>query len=156
MKYLTIVFLMSSFSCFAQTDENKGTIKVKKMPVERKAIDTMVATSTAWISYPRYFPQSSYGQEYDRRPEYIGGDSASNYFINHNRQIPDCYKCKGSTVVSIMTFTIDEDGSLSDIVLKTGAQDCKKCDEEAIRIMKLMPKWKPAVLKGQKIKIKWD
>jgi hypothetical protein len=137
LKILLFAFLMSSFACFGQ--------------VVLIHTDTIISTEFRNLAL-----FSSYGQEYDSPPFYIGGDSARTEFINSKRIYPECNRCKGSTVYSIITFTINEDGSLSNVVLKTGAQDCQKCDVEAIRIVMMMPKWNPAVFKGKNIKIKWD
>ena len=156
MRSLVLAFLILSVSCFGQTSGEKGTIKVKKVPVVVKTIDSSFADlQVGWMVYRPYI-SSSYGQEYDRSPKYVGGDSASVNFINKTMKCPECIKCKGTSGYSALTFLINEDGSLSDISVKKGFPNSKECDEEAIRIMKLMPKWIPAQLKGKDIKIKWD
>lgn len=52
----------------------------------------------------------------------------------------------------VCQFVVNEDGSISDIkVLKPIS---KEIDEEAIRILSLMPKWNPAVHNGKPVKVK--
>ena len=156
IKYLTILFLLFSVACFGQ-DDKKGTIKVKKAPSETKKIDT---TNSGFMTYSVMYrtpiPVASYGQLYEREPEYTGGDTAKNRFIHSNLVAPDCYKCKGTTSLSILTLLINDDGTILDATVKEGALNCPQCDAEAIRVAKLMPKWIPAQLDGKNIKIKWD
>ena len=45
---------------------------------------------------------------------------------------------------------IETDGSISDITILKGLG--AGCDEEAIRVIKLMPKWKPGLERGKPIK----
>lgn len=74
----------------------------------------------------------------ETKPEFPGGQQALDKFIIENYKNPKDKTLKGNVYV---TFIIEKDGSLSDIkVLRdigsgTGA--------EAIRVMKLSPKWKP-------------
>ena len=166
MRLLLITFFLMSITGFAQSDK-KGTIKVKKVDTVSSTIviDTPYQFGTS-VFYPKTtnivklgkLPtlQSSYDQIYDNRPTYPGGEDAQKNFINKTMVPPECARCKGIKEASVITVTINEDGTLSDIVVKKGFTGCKQCDEEAVRIVKLMPKWIPAQLDGKKIKIKWD
>ena len=152
-----IAFLMLSASCFGQ--DTKGTIKVKK--VEMAKVDTsqisVITIDTTigfgFFSMINMVPKSSYGKQFDRQPQFIGDEKR---FVDGIRVYPDCYKCKGATVFTELTILVNEDGSLTDVVVKKGATDCAKCDEEAIRIVKLMPSWQPAQYQGKNISLKWD
>ncbi|GAA2994074.1 energy transducer TonB [Prevotella corporis] len=53
----------------------------------------------------------------------------------------------------VIVFTVNEDGSLSDITVMKNLTP--PLDEEAIRIVKSMPKWKPAKLNGKAVKSKY-
>lgn len=155
IKQLTIFLLLFSVAVFGQ-DDKKGTIKVKKVEVVKEKIDTTTKYSSSSIFVYTPIPQASYGQLYDRQPEYTGGDTARIRFINSNLIAPDCYKCKGTTSLSTLTLLINDDGAILDVTVKEGALNCPQCDAEAIRVAKLMPKWIPAQLDGKNIKIKWD
>lgn len=50
-------------------------------------------------------------------------------------------------------FTIDTDGSIIDVVCKRGIGG--GCDEEAIRVIKMMPKWKPGKQNGRAVKVRF-
>ncbi|MBC7485181.1 MAG: energy transducer TonB [Cytophagaceae bacterium] len=74
-------------------------------------------------------------------PEYPGGSVAMRQFIYEHLQYPKYAldnKIEGRVVLA---FTVDTDGSLIDIRILKSVD--KSVNEEAIRIVKLMPKWKP-------------
>lgn len=154
---IIIAFLLFSVSCLAQ--DTKGTIKVKKVDTTKADIgEIKVITMDTTIGFGFFatinaVPKFSYGKQFDRQPQFIGDEKR---FVDGIRVYPDCYKCKGSTVFTELTMLVNEDGSLTDVVVKKGATDCAKCDEEAIRIVKLMPSWQPAQYQGKNISLKWD
>ena len=54
------------------------------------------------------------------------------------------------TGTAFIKFIEEKDGSLNDIRVLKGVSNCEACDEEAINLVKSMPKWKQATL-GDKI-----
>lgn len=85
----------------------------------------------------------------DIRPEFPGGNIAFDGFIEKNFKIPkDKPELKGKIYV---TFIIEKDGSLSgikvlrDIGYETGA--------EAIRVLKMSPKWIPGKQNNKLVRI---
>jgi hypothetical protein len=85
--------------------------------------------------------------EIEQRPEYPGGINAFYKFVGNNFIIPEVEGEGGKIMVS---FIVNKEGDLEDIkVIKdigfgTGA--------EAIRVLKLSPKWKPAIQKGMPVR----
>jgi protein TonB len=49
-------------------------------------------------------------------------------------------------------FVIDKDGSPSDITVLKGIGS--GCDEEAVRVIKNMPKWTPGKQRGRPVKVR--
>ncbi|WP_274288993.1 energy transducer TonB [Prevotella corporis] len=82
-----------------------------------------------------------------------GGSVALMQYIAQNLRYPniqgDC-NIQGRVIVG---FTINEDGILSDIKVMKSISPA--FDEEAIRVVKSMPKWKPAKLNGKAVKSKY-
>lgn len=80
------------------------------------------------------------------KPQFPGGDKALVDFLNKTIVYPDealKQKQEGKTLVG---FTINEDGTISNVrVIKSSWH---LLDVEAVRIVKLMPKWIPAVENG--------
>ncbi len=76
------------------------------------------------------------------KPQFLGGDNALVQFLDSNLKYPEeaqKQKWEGKTLIA---FTVNEDGTISNIrVLKSS---WLVLDSEALRIVKMMPKWIPA------------
>ena len=75
-----------------------------------------------------------------KAPSYIGGETALKSFIKQNLRYPTQDDIEGTVFVG---FTIAAEGSVTDIQIKKSLRP--DLDAEAIRILKLMPKWIPAI-----------
>lgn len=91
----------------------------------------------------------------DNMPEFPGGNSTLMEFIAQNIKYPQAI-AQGEAAVSgrvIVTFTIKKDGSISDPKVVRSVHPL--LDKEALRIVGLMPKWKPGTHKGEPVDIKY-
>lgn len=80
----------------------------------------------------------------EQMAEYPGGMSALLNFIKTNLQYPPSLIGSGKKVRVICQYTIDSYGYPKDFkVIRSGENPA--FDEEALRILRLMPRWKPAV-----------
>ncbi len=86
----------------------------------------------------------------DVSPEPNGGLAGWSKFLQRNLRYPDS-ESQGRVVLS---FVVERDGSLSDIkVLKSiGAE----FDREAMRVLKMAPKWKPGMQSGQAVRVQFN
>jgi len=76
-------------------------------------------------------------------PEFPGGQAALTDFIQQNVRYPKEAEKEGITGKVYVKFTIDEKGVVRDaLVLKKVGYGF---DEEALRVVGLMPKWLPAI-----------
>lgn len=83
----------------------------------------------------------------DVKPEFVGGMSEFYKFIGKNYNMPNVKGLAGKVYVG---FVIEIDGSIGDIkIMKDLGYGT---GEEAIRVLKLCPKWKPGELNGQKVR----
>lgn len=89
----------------------------------------------------------------DKMPEFPGGIEAMWKFINANLQYPVEVQKRGIQGKVIIQFIIDENGSTTqpDVIRSVDPL----LDKEAIRIVKLMPKWKPGMLEGKPVEVKY-
>ena len=86
-------------------------------------------------------------------PKFPGGDTELMNYIHKEMVYPEaCIKEKkqGRTLIS---FVVEKDGSLSDYKILRHVHD--DMDKEAIRIVKSMPKWTPAIEKGKYVRCKY-
>ncbi len=83
-------------------------------------------------------------------PSFPGGMEEFNKFIEKNL---DHSKGKAKIRVNV-TFVVEKDGSLTDIK-QIGRTDDVKTDEEAIRVIKLSPKWEPGKQNGRAVRTQY-
>lgn len=84
-------------------------------------------------------------------PEYYGGDIARNTFLAEQIIYPRAAlesRIQGTVYVS---FIVDASGKISDIKILKGIGG--GCDDEVIRVVKLMPKWKPGTANGKPVRV---
>ena len=87
-------------------------------------------------------------------PEYPGGDSARLNFLIENIKYPKIAKHKKIEGTVCVTFVVEKDGSITNIKLLRGV--CDSMDAEVIRVMKLMPKWKPGTQNKKAIRTQFN
>ena len=87
----------------------------------------------------------------EEMPEYPGGNAALNKFIIENIAYPKTAKESGLQGAVYVSFIVDTDGSVTGVKVKKGIGG--GCDEEAMRVVKMMPKWKPGTDNGKKVKV---
>ncbi|MES2556879.1 MAG: energy transducer TonB [Bacteroidota bacterium] len=85
----------------------------------------------------------------DEEPQFPGGKSALNMFLVDHLRYPQRAAELGITGKCYTQFIVSEDGTITNLVVKRGVPDCPECDEEAIRVIKLMPKWIPGKVNGK-------
>jgi TonB family protein len=82
-------------------------------------------------------------------PTYPSGDAAMNDFIKNNLHRPKSFTKSGKVLLS---FIVDTNGELTNIQIEKSLTT--ECDNEAIRVIRLMPKWTPGKQNGQKVRVK--
>ena len=86
----------------------------------------------------------------DKEASYPGGIEALNTFLARNIIYPTLAKQKNIQGKVIISFIIEKNGSISNIKIVKDIGE--GCGEEGVRIVKLMPKWKPAQQKGEPVR----
>ncbi|MES2828456.1 MAG: energy transducer TonB [Bacteroidota bacterium] len=54
-----------------------------------------------------------------------------------------------------LSFVIERDGSVTEVKVKTDPKECPDCTKEAIRVLKLSPKWTPGVQNGRNVRVSY-
>lgn len=84
-------------------------------------------------------------------PEYPGGNAAIGKFIVKNFNWPPAAQEAGLAGKIYMSFIVEKDGSMTDIkVLRDLGMGT---GDEAIRVLKKMPKWKPGIQNGRGVRV---
>lgn len=86
-------------------------------------------------------------------PEFPGGEQAMIKFVSENVQYPEEAKEKEISGRVLVGFIVEKDGSISDVKVVKGIGG--GCDEEAVRVVKAMPQWKPGKEKGKPVRVSY-
>lgn len=89
--------------------------------------------------------------EYEKRPEFQGGEDALYQFFIREITYPKKARKEGTEGTVYIQFVIEKDGSVSNVKIVKSVSTL--CDEEALRVIKKMPKWKPGELDGKLVRI---
>lgn len=90
----------------------------------------------------------------EKMPEYVGGEAALAKFLQGNIMYPAEAKKLGIEGKVYVSFVIDELGNVTNVKLLRGIGG--GCDEEALRVIKLMPKWIPGTQSGKPVKVMFN
>jgi len=80
-------------------------------------------------------------------PYFPGKPGALGEFLNNNLKYPDTSKAGGIVIIG---FTVEIDGTLTGF--RVAQSIGKDFDDEALRVLKISPKWVPAKRDGKPIK----
>lgn len=88
----------------------------------------------------------------DKMPEYEYGERELANFISYNIRYPKEALQQGIEGRILCSFIVSHDGSISNIEVVSGLHDT--LNNEAIRVLGLMPKWNPGENNGEKVNVK--
>lgn len=90
----------------------------------------------------------------ENMPEYPGGMDAMYAYLGENIQYPDSAKMNNISGKVYVTFVIEKDGSVTNVVVLRGIGG--GCDKEAMRVVSEMPNWKPGKQRGQEVRVQYN
>jgi periplasmic protein TonB len=120
------------------TSNNEGEKGESKI----ESVGTGSSTTDAPISRP------------DKMPEFPNGKNALIMFLSQNIVYPKAARDAEIQGTVIVRFVVNVDGSISNIEVYKGIGN--GCDEEAVRVIKQMPKWTPGSVKGKPVRVKYN
>ncbi len=90
----------------------------------------------------------------ENSPEFPGGNDSLYAYIGRNIKYPEAAKKEKIQGRVFVTFVIEKDGQVSSakILRDIGGG----CGEEAIRVVKNMPKWKPGTQRGNPVRVQFN
>lgn len=83
--------------------------------------------------------------------KFVGGQEALSNFLRSNIKIPAKVRKKKVKGRVYVRFVVTKTGKITDVALLKGMPNCPQCNREALRLVKLMPDWKPAEQAGKPI-----
>ena len=89
----------------------------------------------------------------EEMPSYPGGEAKLFEYIKKNMKYPQIARESGIKGRVFVSFVVEPDGSVSNVKVLRGIGG--GCDEEAMRVVKAMPKWKPGKQRGKAVRVSY-
>ncbi len=151
-----IVVVLSASTYFSEQSRKNNEMQISQSPVlliaPDKTSEKQILNSTP--AAPQAEKEKTVYAVVDKQPSFVGGPAALKKFWEENIQYPEEAKKNKVTGTVYATFVVRADGSVADIKILRGIGH--GCDEELVRVIKLMPKWIPGEQKGQKVDVQFN
>lgn len=89
----------------------------------------------------------------DQQPEFEGGYEAMMAFIKQNMKYPPNARRMQVEGTVHVSFIVSKNGSISDVKVLRGIMT--ECDKEAVRVVQMMPAWKPGKQNGRNVNVRF-
>lgn len=89
----------------------------------------------------------------EEMPEYPGGERKLLEYVGKSVKYPQIARESGIQGRVFVNFVVEPDGSVSNVKVLRGIGG--GCDEEAMRVIKAMPKWKPGKQRGKAVRVSY-
>ena len=89
----------------------------------------------------------------EEMPVFPGGEQAMMKFVAENINYPQEAKDKEIAGRVFVSFVVEKDGSVDEVKVMRGIGG--GCDEEVVRVVKAMPKWKPGKQDGKPVRVNY-
>jgi len=90
----------------------------------------------------------------EEMPAFPGGDQKMLEYVAKNIKYPQIARESGIQGRVFVSFVVEPDGSVSNVKVLRGIGG--GCDEEAMRVVKSMPKWKPGKQRGKPVRVSYN
>jgi protein TonB len=89
----------------------------------------------------------------DQQPEFEGGYEAMMAFIKQNMKYPPNARRMQIEGTVHVSFIVSKTGAISEVKVLRGIMT--ECDKEAIRVVQMMPPWKPGKQNGRNVNVRF-
>ncbi len=87
-------------------------------------------------------------------PGFPGGEAARIRYLNENIKYPQMARESGIQGRVFVTFVVERNGAVTDVRVLRGIGG--GCDEEAVRVIKNMPKWNAGKQRGKPVRVQFN
>jgi TonB family protein len=89
----------------------------------------------------------------EEMPSFPGGEESRLKFLQDNIVYPQVAKESGIQGTVYVSFVVDSKGRVTDVKVMRGIGG--GCDEEAVRVVKMMPGWNPGKQAGKPVRVQF-
>lgn len=90
----------------------------------------------------------------ENMPEFPGGQAKLFEYLGKSIKYPPAAKANGISGKVYVNFEVGKDGKITNVKILRGVHDL--LDEEAKRVVKAMPAWKPGKQRGKAVKVSYN
>ena len=146
--FLFILWFLATTIGFSQTTmstRNKETYKADstEYKIQKDGDDTFIVRHNGDTLY----------LVIENMPEFPGGQSALYKFLGENVKYPPKCQKKGIQGKAYVQFTVDKSGKIMNVKLENKVHKLLK--EEALRVVRKMPDWKPGKQRGKFVSVSY-
>ena len=130
------------------------TIKIVKLPDQKDDSlknDLLANSDTSRAGSTNGTEDGTIYTKVDVLPEFPGGFGALSQYLIKNTHYPENARIKNISGIVLVEFVISKNGDVEKVAIKKGVNPL--LDNEALRVIKTLPKWKPAKRKGFAVNI---
>lgn len=131
-----------------EDDEEIEEIEIEETEIDEDTEVEIVEVEEEVVEEPTIFTIV------EENPEFVGGEAELFKFLGKNIKYPPMAKDAGIKGVVYVNFVVYETGEIKDVKVLRGIGG--GCDEEAIRVVKSMPKWKPGKQRGKAVRVSYN
>lgn len=92
--------------------------------------------------------------DYEKMPEFPGGINELMQYLVKETKYPNKSRIRGIEGRVLVSFIVNKNGTISDIKIVQSVND--ELDDEAIRVIKNMPKWEPGMEDGEAVRVAFN
>ncbi len=90
----------------------------------------------------------------EKQPAFPGGEQARQEFLQDELRYPYEAMMEGAQGTIYVTFVVRYDGNITDVRVLRGVTP--ELDEEAVRVINLMPRWEPGMQRGEPVSVRFN
>ena len=94
-----------------------------------------------------------YAEAVEEAPEFPGGVNAMMDYLRGNLKYPESAKKNKQEGRVFIGFVVEKDGSVTNVNVLRGV--CEELDNEAVRVVKAMPRWTPGMNEGKPVRVQY-
>ena len=133
---------------FITETERRGdtsTYSIETFSISGSLFETLLDVATS--------KEDTVYQIVEEMPVFPGGEQAMMKFVAENINYPQEAKDKEIAGRVFVSFVVEKDGSVDEVKVMRGIGG--GCDEEVVRVVKAMPKWKPGKQEGKPVRVNY-
>ena len=150
--FTTSIFTLNTFSQSSSVNvtanKSDSTVLNPHQPKKIESIELISEEDTA-----THKKSSTVYTQVEKQAEFPGGITEMMKFIQKNCRYPKRARKKGITGKCFLKFVITNKGDVTNVEVLKGVPGCPECDEEAIRVVKSMPTWKPGYIDNRAVHV---